>query len=139
MKLASLLLLVVAVAALVGCGGEDCSLETVDVPFQLTERPAGYWRADVAIDRCGGDGSEELRYEVTCSGNCPAFTARVFLDSYMIAEEPSVEPYTEIVAHESTNPDINEYELNVEADPNVPTDTYTLTGSFTGARAQVLP
>jgi len=121
------------------CGGEDCVSETVQVPFQLREYPAGLYLADVATDRCGGEGTEEWRYEVECDGNCPTFTARVFLDAYMVAEEPSIEPYTQIVAHESHTPDINEYQLYVEADPSVPPDSYTLTGRFTGSRAQILP
>lgn len=114
-------------------------METVDVPFQLRENPQGLFIADAVTDRCGGEGTEELRYQVNCTGNCPAYTARVFLDSYMIAEEPSLEPTTEIVAHESTNPDINEYQLYVEADPSVPTDSYSITGTFTGSRAQIIP
>lgn len=139
MKLAGTLLLGVAVGtfALAGCGSEECSVETVPVSFQV--RPANsLFLADAVTDRCGGEGTEELRYEVSCEGNCPAFTARVFLDSYLIAEETSTD-YAEIVAHESTNPNINEYQLFVEADPIIPTDQYGIVGFFTGARAQIVP
>lgn len=114
-------------------------METVDIPFRASPNAPGLYLADVATDRCGGDGSEELRYEVECIGDCPGFTARVFLDAYMIAEEPSTAPYTEIVAHESHTPDINEYQLYVEADPGVPEDAYVLQGRFTGSQAQLIP
>ena len=107
--------------------------------FDPSPNARGLYIADAVTDRCGGDGSEEVRYEVECDGNCPAFTARVFLDAYMIAEEPTIAPYTEIVTHESHTPDINEYQLYVETDPDVPPDSYTLVGRFTGAQAQVLP
>jgi hypothetical protein len=121
-----------------GCGGEECVMQTVSIPFQESPNAPGLFLADVATDRCGGDGSEEFRYEVECEGNCPAFTARVFLDAYMIAEEPSTAPYTEIVAHESHTPDINEYQLYVEMHDAEP-GSYYLEGRFTGSEAQVLP
>jgi len=135
----AILLGVLCGAQLLGCGGEECTMETVDIPFRASPNAPGLYLADVATDRCGGDGSEELRYEVECIGDCPGFTARVFLDAYMIAEEPSTAPYTEIVAHESHTPDINEYQLYVEADPGVPEDAYVLQGRFTGSQAQLIP
>jgi hypothetical protein len=139
MKLAGAILLGVLCGAQLGCGSEECASSTVDVFFQPSEHAAGLWAANVATDRCGGAGTEEWTYEVECVGTCPSFTARVFLESTMIAEEPSTAPYALIVAHESYTPDINEYTLWVEADPSVPTDGYSLQGRFTGSEAQVLP
>src|SRR6185503_17522642 len=101
MRLAGAILLGVLCGAQLGCGGEECGQESVIVAFDASPNARGLYLADVATDRCGGDGSEEVRYEVECDGNCPAFTARVFLDAYMIAEEPTTAPYTEIVTHES--------------------------------------
>ena len=140
MRLVGAMVLGLLCGAQLGCGGEECSLETVDIGFRASPNAPGLYLADVATDRCGGDGSEELRYEVTCQGDCPSFTARVFLDAYMIAEEPSTTaPYAEIVAHESHTPDINEYQLYVETDPEVPPDAYSLQGRFTGSQAHIVP
>ena len=139
MRLAGAILLGILSSAQIGCGGEQCGSATVDLTFQATQYAPGLYVADVATDRCGGEGTEEWRYEVECVGDCPAFTARVFLEASLVAEEPSDAPYTEIVAHESYTQDINEYRLYVETDASVPANTYVLRGSFTGSEAMLLP
>src|SRR4029453_12173958 len=88
---------VLAAGLLAGGSGGECRSETVDVHFKPSPHAQGLFLADVLTDRCEGEGTEEWRYEVECEGTCPSYTARVFLDSYMIAEEPSAAPYTEIV------------------------------------------